>query len=330
MTIACVAATREAFPVTFMSDARPSPPPLPVDRGHVATEQRHERSAALDQLETRALVNLMADDHRAVVSAVEAASAPIAALIDAVALRVAEGGRLIYLGAGTSGRLGVLDASECPPTFQSDPGTVVGIIAGGDAALRRSSEGAEDDEHGAEPALAALAIGPRDTVVGIAAGGTTPYVLGALRHATAHGALTALVTCAEPIERGAIDHLILLRTGPEVLTGSTRLKAGSATKLALNILSTGLFVKLGKVHGNLMVDLRASNAKLRDRAIRTLQALDQSLSREDAAILLDDADQNVKCAAVMRQFGISRAAAEARLRDVNGVLRHAIAHERST
>jgi N-acetylmuramic acid 6-phosphate etherase len=300
--------------------------PLPPDRTHVATEARHDRSGQLDALATEALVALMADDHRAVVDAVASAAAVIARLVDDVAPRMRRGGRLVYVGAGTSGRLGVLDAAECPPTFRSEPRQVVGIIAGGDGALRRSSEGREDDPDGAGAALADLGIGEADTVMGIAAGGTTPYVLGAIRLACERGARTAFLTCAAPPDgiRARCDHVIELRTGPELLTGSTRLKAGSATKLALNVISTAIFVRLGKVYGNLMVDLRATNAKLTDRAIRIIGTLCPGISREDAAALLREAGGDVKTAIVMQRLGVDAAIAAQRLDAVSGDLRAAL------
>jgi N-acetylmuramic acid 6-phosphate etherase len=298
---------------------------LPPDRSAIATEARHPGSAQLDTLPTAQLVMLMAADHRAVCQAVERACDSISDLIHAVAAKMQDGGRLIYVGAGTSGRLGVLDASECPPTFQSNPEQVVGIIAGGEAALRRSSEGREDDPSGSEDEFQRLELTSRDTVIGIAAGGTTPYVLGALRIAKNHGSATALMTCARPVQPVAdCDHLIVLETGPEVLTGSTRLKAGSATKLALNIISTGVFTRLGKVHGNLMVDLRATNQKLTDRAIRIIREFDATLDRDSAHRLLLEAGGQTKLAIVMRVRSISRPEAERLLARANGNLRAAL------
>ncbi len=284
----------------------------------------------LDGLDTRACVELMIDDHRRVPLALHSAADALAELIDAVTVRVRRGGRLIYIGAGTSGRLGVLDASECPPTFQSDPNQIVGIIAGGDSALRQSSEGAEDDPNGAAEALDALHLTADDTVVGIAAGGTTPYVLGAIRLAKEAGACTALLTCAEPdsVPQGC-DHLIVLRTGAELLTGSTRLKAGSATKLALNIITTTLFVRLGKVYSNLMVDLCATNEKLTDRAIRILIELCPELERGESARLLDRANGELKTAIVMQRLGVEVEHAGRLLAENQGILRHALAGERA-
>lgn len=294
---------------------------LPPDRSHVRTEHRHPQSGRMDALGAAEIVELMVEDHAAVARAVREAGPAIGALVESVAARFEQGGRLIYAGAGTSGRLGVLDASECPPTFQSDPAQVVGLIAGGDGALRRSSEGMEDDPRGIAPEFDRLQVGPADTVVGIAAGGTTPYALGALELARERGAATAFVVCTPMARPAACDHLIVLDTGPEVLTGSTRLKAGSATKLALNCITTALFTRLGKVHGNLMVDLAATNDKLVDRAIRVLRQFDPQLSREEAFTLLEAAGRRVKTAIAMRTLGVGREEAESRLAHARGRLR---------
>ncbi len=211
-----------------MGQARDTPA-----RGHLLTERRNDATRDIDALDTGDLLQLMAEQDAAVIDALRDATPALAALIDGVVRGMERGGRLIYLGAGTSGRLGVLDASECPPTFFTDPSQVVGIIAGGDGALRVSSEGAEDDPDGAAAELDRLKLTGNDTVVGIAAGGTTPYVLGALEIAKRQAAGTALVTCAEVAKPQAADHLVVLAVGPEVVTGSTRMKAGTATKLAL-------------------------------------------------------------------------------------------------
>ncbi len=283
----------------------------------------------LDALDIAACVRLIIDDHRAVPDALAGAVPALARFIDALVDRLQAGGRLIYVGAGTSGRLGVLDAAECPPTFQSDPGQVLGVIAGGDAALRRSSEAREDDPRGAESVFVELGVGPDDTVVAIAAGGTTPYVLGAIELAREAGAMTALVTCVPPPSPDAgspqgwraCDHPIVLDTGPELLTGSTRLKAGSATKLALNIISTTLFVRLGKVYSNLMIDLRATNAKLTDRAIRILRELSPALDRAAAAQVLRRAEGDLKAAIVMQRLDVDLDVARARLAENEGRLR---------
>ncbi len=297
---------------------------LPPDRGHVATEQRHAGSGEFDKLATLEQIALMADDHLAVAAALAKAAGPLAAFIDALALRMRAGGRLFYCGAGTSGRLGVLDASECPPTFLSSPSQVVGIIAGGDAALRKSSERMEDDFEGIAAEFAVHAVCAADTVVSIAAGGTTPYARGAVALANRRGALTAFLTCSPGNPPEGCDHFLFLDTGPEILTGSTRLKAGSATKLALNTITTIVFTKLGKVHGNLMVDLAATNDKLVDRGIRTLQQFDGALSRAAAATLLGEADGRVKIALLMHRCALDRPAAQRRLDAAGGDLRRAL------
>jgi len=297
---------------------------LPADRSHVTTEQRHPRSHDLDAMSSERIAALIAADAREGLEAVERAAPRIGAFAEAVADRLARGGRLIYAGAGTSGRLGVLDASECPPTFQSDPAQVVGIIAGGDASLRRSSEGREDEPEGIRPEFDRLALGERDAFLGIAAGGTTPFVLGAIRLAKARDSLTGLLTCFSGAAVEGCDHRIELATGPEILTGSTRLKAGTATKVALNAISTAVFVRLGKVHGNLMVDLAATNEKLLDRAIRILRDFDPSLDREAAAAAIDDAGRSLKVAIVMRRLGVPRDEAESKLAIARGRLRDAL------
>jgi len=256
---------------------------LPPDRSSISTERRHPASEGLDRMSAREIVDLLIDDHRAIADAVARAAPEIAALVDELLERFARGGRLITLGAGTSGRLAVLDASECPPTFGSDPSRVVGLIAGGDVALRRAVEGAEDDPDGARSQFDDLALGPNDTVIGITAGGTTPYPIGALSIAKSRGAATALISCAPRDTPAHCDRLIVLDTGAEILTGSTRLKAGSATKLALNAITTALFVRLGAATGNLMTSLKPTNDKLVDRAIRNLMALEPGLDREEAA-----------------------------------------------
>ncbi len=287
----------------------------PPDRSAIATEKRNPRSMNLHTLSIADCVKLINEEDRAVHTALQAAGPSLTAFIEAVEPRFLAGGRLIYIGAGTSGRLGVLDASEAPPTFQLPPDRIIGIIAGGDSALRKSSEGKEDDPSGAAAELAALNLTPNDTILGIAAGGTTPYVLGALEIAkrsipvqhsvpsTQHfsSPLTALLSCS-PIPRPhAADHLIILDTGPEVLTGSTRMKAGTATKLALNTISTTLMVRSGRVYQNLMIELRATNDKLRDRAARVLSML-TGLPREQALNQLAAAGGNVKVALVMHHL----------------------------
>ena len=286
-------------------------PAIP-DRAAILTEQRNPSSQELHRLDAGGIVALFNRENRAVLAAMEAAEAALARLIAAIEPGFLQGGRLIYLGAGTSGRLGVLDASEIPPTFQLPPERVIGIIAGGDRSLRTSSEGKEDEPLGAVPDLERLVLNAADAVIGIAAGGTTPYVQGALAWAKGlpSAPLTALLSCA-PIPRPpGCDHLVVLATGPEVVTGSTRLKAGTATKLALNTISTALMVRLGKVYGNLMVDVRASNVKLRDRAARIITSLTQ-VTRDEAFSLLDAADGQVKVAVVMQRRSLDAPAARA-------------------
>lgn len=305
--------------------------PLPPDRAHILTEQRNPRTLDLHTLSIADLVARFNQEDRAVLDALDAARPAITAFLEAAEPRFLHAsdlqppGRLIYLGAGTSGRLGVLDASEAPPTFQLEHGRIISLIAGGDAALRRSSEGLEDDPSGAHGELDALGLTPADTILGIAAGGTTPYVVGALAHAkhNAPGALTALLACS-PVDRpAAADHLIVLPTGPEVLTGSTRMKAGTATKLALNTISTTLMVRAGRVYENLMVDLRATNNKLRDRAARIVATL-TGLDREGSLRLLEHAGGAAKVAVVMHRRGLARAEAEAVLARAGGRLDRAL------
>lgn len=291
---------------------------LPPDRSHLATELRHPEAAELHRLDPGGLLALLDQANRTAVEAVEGMRPALEAFLIAVEPGFLRGGRLVYLGAGTSGRLGVLDASECPPTFQVDPGRVVGIIAGGDTALRRSSEGREDDPTGALSELEALRLGSDDTLLGIAAGGTTPYVLGALAWAAGR-CRTALLTCVPLPCPSGVDHLLVADTGPELVTGSTRLKAGTATKLVLNAISTILMVRSGKVYRGLMVDLRASNAKLRDRAARIVATL-TGLDRPAAFALLDQAGGAVKVAVVMQRLALDRASAEERLARAGGRL----------
>ena len=295
----------------------------PSDRGRLLTEQRLPASAPLDQLTIAQTLQLINAEDATVAGAVGCALPAIAELIAQVVASLRRGGRLIYIGAGTSGRLGVLDASECPPTFCCPPRQVMGVIAGGDAALRTSSEGAEDDAAGADAELARLNVGGADVVVGLAASGTTPYVWGAMKTAKRRGAATGMICCDDPgvgaagaapvrTDLEAVDHVIELLVGPEVVTGSTRMKAGTAMKLALNMISTTAMVQLGKTWGNLMVDLCASNAKLRDRAARIIG--DQcDLSRQQAMALLARAGSRVKVALVMARRDLDADAAQALL-----------------
>lgn len=303
----------------FNPDLQPS-----SDRGHLLTEQSNQRSSRLDQLDTLALVELFADEDRRPQEAVAAVAPALAQAVDAVAERLRAGGRLFYLGAGTSGRLGVLDAAECPPTFCSDPQQVQGVLAGGSAALLRSSEGLEDIEAAGRADLEERGFCAKDCLVGIAAGGTTPYVRGGLAFATNIGALAIAMACV-PTEQAPLpcDIDIRLLTGPELLTGSTRMKAGTATKLALNTLSTAVMVKLGKVYGNRMVDVAASNSKLVDRSLRILRDL-AGVERKRGLTLLEDAGGSVKLALLMAAASLSVDQAEALLLQHDQQLRPAL------
>lgn len=280
--------------------------PIPPDRSSIDTERRNPNTENLHRLSVGDCVRVIQNEDLSVHRAMEKASKSIEAFLEDAAPRFCQGGRLIYFGAGTSGRLGVLDASEAPPTFQVEPDRVVGIIAGGDGALRRSSEGKEDDPKGALPELKKLDLQPKDTLIGIAAGGTTPYVRGGLSWSASqpNAPLTALITCSEVEAPEGVDHLILLETGPEVLTGSTRMKAGTATKLCLNTISTTLMIQEGRVYGNLMVDVRASNDKLKDRAVRILSSL-TGLSRDDSFSELQICDGDLKTAIICHRFSCS-------------------------
>jgi N-acetylmuramic acid 6-phosphate etherase len=294
------------------------------DRSHLLTEQRLPESTALDAMSIEQSVAMMnAQDARAV-AAVGAESANIARAVELAADALRQGGRLIYVGAGTSGRLGVLDASECPPTFRVDPEMVQGIIAGGQAAMFRSQEGAEDQPQDGAAAMDAKNISAEDVVMGIAAGGTTPFVHGALRRATERGARTIFLACVEPVAgEPQVDVAIRPLVGPEVLTGSTRLKAGTATKLVLNTITTLAMVRLGKVYENLMVDLRASNDKLWDRGARIIATL-TGLDRRQSIDLLNRAEGHVKAAIVMQKRAVDLAAAQNLLDRHGGRLRAAM------
>ncbi|PCI07264.1 N-acetylmuramic acid 6-phosphate etherase [bacterium] len=283
------------------------------------TEQRNDRSAGLDACSTIECLRIINDEDQRIAQAVRDQIEHIAAITDLVITAIQAGGRLIYLGAGTSGRLGVLDASECPPTFQTDPKTIVGIIAGGDRSLRKSSESKEDVPTGAHDELDQLKINKHDVVLGIAAGGTTPYVLGGVEYAKSMGSNTGLLTCT-PIDKPSwCDVLIAIETGAEVLTGSTRMKAGTATKMALNMITTSAMVGLGKSYSNMMVDLRATNDKLKDRAARIIMQI-ADVDRERAFELLKNADHCVKPAIVMHTQGVSYSDACELLAQQNGHL----------
>ena len=298
-------------------------PPSVVDPR--ITERRNPRTQQIDLADPVGIVDLMLAEDDTVPRAVATQRAQIADAIGAAEQTFRGGGRLFYVGAGTSGRLGVLDASECPPTFGTEPQMVQGIIAGGPAALTSAQEGAEDDLRQAAIDLAARGVRTGDMVVGIAASGTTPYVRVALEHAKSVGARTVIVACSPPPAETlrSADIAIVAITGPEVVTGSTRLKAGTATKLILNMITTGAMIRVGKTFGNLMVDLRATNVKLADRSERIVAEV-SGLSRPDARTLLERAGGSVKLAIVMHALGVEKHDAERQLADAGGVIRRVV------
>lgn len=290
----------------------------------LVSETRNPATMALDQLSTLEMMHAFNQEDRKVPEAIALVLPAIAEAVDLAAASLQEGGRLIYLGAGTSGRLGVLDASECPPTFGVPHGLVIGLIAGGPGALLKAVEGAEDDPALGEADLKALNLTAADMVVGLAASGRTPYVIGALRYAHNVGCRTAAISCNphSPIAQEA-QVAISPVVGPEALTGSTRLKSGTAQKLVLNMISTGAMVKLGKVYQNLMVDVKATNVKLLDRACRIVVEA-TGAEREQAQQALVQADNEVKPAILMLLANIDVAAARERLKQHNGYLREAL------
>ncbi|MBC2874909.1 MULTISPECIES: N-acetylmuramic acid 6-phosphate etherase [Streptomyces] len=297
---------------------------LRAQLAHLTTEAFRPELADIDRLPTLDIATVMNADDATVATAVAGRLPAIAAAIDATAERMARGGRLVYAGAGTAGRLGVLDASECPPTFATEPGRVVGLVAGGPEALVTAVEGAEDDADAAAADLAALALTPDDTVVGVSASGRTPYAVAAVTRARAAGALTIGLSCNENSALGtAADHPIEIVVGPELLTGSTRLKAGTAQKLVLNMISTITMIRLGKTYGNLMVDLRASNAKLRARS-RHIVALATGADDAEIEAALTATDGEVKQAILVLLGGVGAAAAGRLLEEAGGHLRVAL------
>jgi N-acetylmuramic acid 6-phosphate etherase len=293
-------------------------------RGHLLTEQINPLSCDLDRLSALEIVDLFNQEDRQTLEAIARAREPLAQTIEAASNAIRQGGRLFYVGAGTSGRLGVLDAAECPPTFCTPPEMVQGILAGGAAALVKSSEALEDRPEDGAAAMIEAGVGDRDVVVGITAGGTTPYVHGALAAAKERGAVTVGISCvpAEQVPM-AVDIDIRLLVGAEILAGSTRLKSGTVTKMALNIISTGAMVLLGKTYGNRMVDVAVTNAKLHDRALRILADL-TNLSREEADRLLTRSDRKVKLALLMHWTGLEAAEGEKLLSQAQDSLRRAV------
>ncbi len=301
----------------------PTPSPGPLDPR--LTEQRNPATAEIDLAEPLRIVELMNAEDRKIPEAVYACREHIATAIALVETAFRAGGHLYYVGAGTSGRLGVLDAAECPPTFGTDPELVQGIIAGGPAALVRSQEGAEDDLDAGAAAVDGKAVGAHDVVFGIAASGGTPFVRAALTRAAARGAKTILLSCTDPPPDllAAVDVAILPKVGPEALTGSTRLKAGTATKLVLNTVTTGAMIRWGRAYGNLMVDLRALSAKLHDRGERIVMEV-CGVDRARARAAVAAAGGFVKTAIVMLRRGVSREEAERLLAAAGGYARKAV------
>lgn len=288
------------------------------------TEQSNPASAQIDQVSTLEMLRIINDEDKKVALAVEAALPQITIAVDAIVERMEKGGRLFYAGAGTSGRLGVLDASECPPTYNVPPELVQGFIAGGDQALRKAVEGAEDSPELGASELSGLGFRAGDVLCGIAASGRTPYVLGAIKKARSIGALTLGVSCSpHSLLSELADLAIEVLPGPEVVTGSTRMKAGTATKLVLNMLSTGAMIRMGYVYGNLMVNVQPSNEKLVDRATRiVMEAV--GVDRDRASALFENAGRVVRTAIVMGRLSLNRAEAEARLKRAHNRISEAL------
>ncbi|GLV56583.1 N-acetylmuramic acid 6-phosphate etherase [Dictyobacter sp. S3.2.2.5] len=288
------------------------------------TEQTNPATSHIDLMTPLEIARVINNEDARVALAIQPELPKIAGAMEGIATRMRQGGRLIYIGAGTSGRLGVLDASECPPTFNSSPEQVIGVIAGGERALTNAIEGAEDDPAGGEAALAALQLTANDSIVGLAASGRTPYVLGAVAYARSLGALTIGIACTSnsPLEQ-AVEIMIAPIVGPEVISGSTRLKAGSAQKMVLNMLSTGAMILLGKTYGNLMVDVRATNYKLAQRAMKIVQ-LATGCAQEQAASLLERAGGNTKVAIIMGLTNVDAEVARGQLAAHGQILRAAL------
>ena len=292
------------------------------------TEQQNSASANIDENSTLEILSIINNEDAEVALAIQNKLSEIEAFIKSLIPRVKGGGRLFYVGSGTSGRLGVLDAAECPPTFSTSPTMVKGIIAGGYDALVGSIEGAEDHPTDGAKAIIDYGINSESTVLGIAASSTTPFVLGALEKAKEFGAMTGLLLCNNPPKLEYVDHIISIIVGPEVISGSTRMKAGTATKMVLNMITTTLMIKLNKTYGNLMVDLKASNEKLWDRGTRIIQHL-TDLSYDDSLKLLQSADGEVKTAIVMEKLKMEAGNTREKLIENKGSLRKVLDGELS-
>jgi len=293
----------------------------------LVTESRNPRTERIDRAPVEEILRKLNAEDALVAAAVAGEIPMIARLVEHSVQAIRSGGRVVYLGAGTSGRLGVLDAAECPPTFGTDPALVVGIIAGGDRSIRLSAEGAEDDEEAGRRAVDDARVAASDLVIGLAASRRTPFVVAALARARERGATTALIACVPrdtiPIE---VDVAVCPVVGPEAIMGSTRLKAGTAQKMVLNLFSTTTMIRLGKVYRNMMVDLKATSRKLRERSVRTLMIV-AGVDRPRAADLLESAGGHVKTAIVMQKRGVARAEAERLLVDADGFVARALGEE---
>jgi N-acetylmuramic acid 6-phosphate etherase len=288
------------------------------------TEAPNPRSANIDQLPTLDILQIINAEDATVAGAVRQVLPVIAQAVDVITGRLRQGGRLLYVGAGTSGRLGLLDAVECVPTFSTSPDMVQGIVAGGHSALTQPVEGAEDDHDAGYAQMIEIGVNTRDAIVGIAASGRTPYVLGALKAANERGAATVAITCNKPAPMRDLAHIpIAVVVGPEVIAGSTRLKSGTAQKMILNMISTASMIRLGKVYGNLMVDVKVTNQKLAQRA-RGIVSQVTGVSDDEAARLLEQTHNEVKPAIVMALLGVTAGEARARLSAAGGMLRHVI------
>ncbi|MGL3988921.1 N-acetylmuramic acid 6-phosphate etherase [Bacillus [licheniformis] CMCC 63516] len=292
--------------------------------GSLTTERRNERSRRIHQAKTIDILKIINDEDKTVAEAVQEVLPEVKTAVDFAVGSLKKGGRIIYIGAGTSGRLGVLDAAECPPTFSISPESVIGIIAGGEKALYKAVEGAEDHEAFGRRDLSAVNLSNNDTVIGIAASGRTPYVLGALKYARESGAKTVSLTCNENSAISQVsDHSIEVVVGPEVIAGSTRMKAATAHKMILNMISTAAMIKMGKVYENLMVDVKVSNDKLKERAIRIIQTV-TGVPKEAAAIALEKSHNQVKTAIIMLKTNEDAAASENLLEKSEGDIEKAL------
>lgn len=297
---------------------------MEINLNALDTEQRNENSMNIDMMDTMDMLRVINEEDRKVAAAVGEVLPEVAALVDEIHRRMMQGGRLVYIGAGTSGRLGVLDASECPPTYGVEPSLVQGIIAGGFGALLKAKEGAEDDTELARADLKEISLNQNDTVIGLAASGRTPYVVGGLDYAREIGAYTGAVSCVRGAEISAhADSKIEVLVGPEVVTGSTRMKSGTAQKLILNMISTTVMIKYGKVYKNLMVDVQPTNQKLVERAKRII-AQSSGCSHDEAAKYLADSGNNVKIAICMALTGLSCTECERILKQNDGNISCAI------